>query len=186
MSSRRRFGDFCARVFHSRDRNSRSLDESPRPRARWEGWGIVSIDASRTTRTTRTMAHDVDRRLCPIVDRETRAPIVASLARTLRSRVEARTTAPRDRGGSFSCYEGGARTTDGGRVRRTRERERDAGEFGGRESKCARWMDHRGMRAGGGRRAGRGRRRARARVLAEDGGTRDERRARGCGRSRWP
>ena len=186
MCSRRRFGDFCARVFHSRDRNSRSLDESPRPRARWEGWGIVSIDASRTTRTTRTMAHDVDRRLCPIVERETRAPIVASLARTLRSRVEARTTAPRDRGGSFSCYEGGARTTDGGRVRRTRERERDAGEFGGRESKCARWMDHRGMRGGGGRRAGRGRRRARARVLAEDGGTRDERRARGCGRSRWP
>ena len=49
MCSRRRFGDFCTRVFHSRDRKSPSFDESPRPKARWEGWGIVSIDASRTT-----------------------------------------------------------------------------------------------------------------------------------------
>ena len=152
------------------------------------GWDIVGgdVDASPTT------ARDIDRRVNPrsIVDRETRVRDRRVVARTRVSRLEARTIASRDHGGWFSCWrsrEGGARTTNGGRVRRGSERERDAGERGGRESRCARWMDHRGMRAREGRRAGRGCRRASTRVLlAEDGGSRDERRALGCGRSCSP
>ena len=187
MCSRRRFGDFCTRVFHSRDRKSPSFDESPRPKARWEGWGIVSIDASRTTRTTRTTSIVVCAR-SSIVDRRSRD------ARA--DRRVARSNASLARGGADDRAEGSRwvvfvlrrrREDDGRWTREThaRARERRGGVRWKRIEMRAMDGSSRDAR-GGGRRAGRGRRRARARVFAEDGGTRDERRARGCGRSRWP